>query len=161
MTTKVSDIGPSSRSSKPADTAGWTYQHVEDRVVEATEILRRIAERGLDGALPLWLTTTVRTDSMSPLAPHTPTPTALSRMHEVLSWLSWLEPDVARLTWARAQGVSWKSVAYRFGLSVRTAQRQRRYALGVILWRLHDRPIPRTWSRQFLLARVAALSRGN
>ena len=85
---------------------------------------------------------------------------AITRTDEVLGWLRWLEPDDARLIWARANGVPWKGIACRFGLSVRTAQRRHAHGLGVVVWRLHRRPIPSTWSRRFLLARVEALSRG-
>ena len=159
--TKISDsIGGSCSAELPINPA-WNCQRVEDRMLEAAETLNCLADliRHREHSAAL-MTTGQMQDSNSP-ALGLPDPNKFSRMREVLTWLDWLEPDVARLMWARAQGVSWKGVAYRFGLSVRTAQRQRRYALGVILWCLHDRHIPRKWSRQFLLARVAALSRGN
>jgi len=118
---------------------GWNCQCVEYRLLEAAETLNRMTG-------PDW------TDARLP---------QINRMHEALSWLGWLQPDLARLMLSRAQCMSWKALAHCSGVSVRTAQRQYRYALSVIVWRLHGRNIPRTWSRQFLLARVATLSRGN
>jgi len=154
---KISDRFRRSRSARAPIHPAWNCQGVEDRVLEAGETLLRLADLDRHRAcLPL-LATTARTEGPhSPLS-HLP---EVERMREALTWLGWLEPDVARLMLARAQGVSWKAVAHYFGISVRTAQRQRRYALSIILWRLHGRRIPHTWSRHFLLSRVAALSRG-
>lgn len=137
----------------------WSYQLVKDRLREAAETLNSLLELDPDGFSLPFLTTDGRTERGR--APsQLPRSDAVDRMCEVLTWMTWLEPDVARLAWTRAQGSSWKAMAFSLGVSVRTAQRQRRYAVSAILWRLHGRRIPRTWSRQFLLERVAALSRG-
>jgi hypothetical protein len=135
----------------------WNRQRVEERVFEAAQTLMSLTDQERHRACSpgLMADTGIQGSGFQ-----TSYPQPVDRVREALRWLGWLDPDLARLTWARAQGVSWKAVAHCFGVSVRTAQRRRSYALGVIVWRLHGRPIPRTWSRQFLLARVVALSRG-
>ena len=53
-----------------------------------------------------------------------PSPQAISRMEETLTWNRFLEPDEAHLMWARAEGVPWKGICYRFGISRPTAHRR-------------------------------------
>jgi hypothetical protein len=40
-----------------------------------------------------------------------PSPTAISRMEDALPWLRWLEPEYAKLVWARADRTPWKRSA--------------------------------------------------
>ena len=68
-----------------------------------------------------------------------PSPQAISRMEETLTWNRFLEPDEAHLIWARADGTPWKGFCYRFGISRPTAHRRYDYALSVIVWRLNGR----------------------
>jgi Domain of unknown function (DUF6362) len=50
-----------------------------------------------------------------------PSPGAISRMEETFTWLTWLEPDDARIVWLRAENVPWKPICWRVGLSRKTA----------------------------------------
>src|SRR3546814_10177523 len=59
-----------------------------------------------------------------------PTAAAITRMDEAFVWLAWLEPDDARLLWARACGLPWKLLTYRFGASRTTLWR--RWVAGLI-----------------------------
>jgi hypothetical protein len=131
---------------------GWNCKRIEDRLCEA----RLTGQVGRCSMLAVPMTAG-RVECSGRPTEHLP---EVDRVNEVLAWLGWLEPDLARLMWTRAQGTSWKAIAHCLGISVRTAQRQHRYALSIIVWRLHGRRIPGTWSRRFLLDRVAALSRG-
>ena len=144
----------------------WTPRVIEARLLDAAETLQRLADRAIPDSLITWPEIFIDSGEVDAgailhvrrLGP--PGRNATTRMREVLTWLRWLKHDDARLTWSRAEGVQWKVIAARFGVSVRTAQRRWAHSLSVIVWRLHDRPVPRTWSRRFLLARVEALSRG-
>lgn len=59
-----------------------------------------------------------------------PTAAQLKRMDEVLIWLTWLEPKVARIVWARAEGFAWRKIAAIAGISDKTCRTH--CAAGVI-----------------------------
>ena len=40
-----------------------------------------------------------------------PTARQISRLDEVIEWMSWLPPEYARIIWARAEGFSWRQIA--------------------------------------------------
>ena len=83
-----------------------------------------------------------------------PSPQAISRMEETLTWNRFLEPDEAHLMWARAEGAPWKGICYRFGISRPTAHRRWDYALSVIAWRLNGRQVHHRRGRKFVIARA-------
>ncbi|CAK0751007.1 hypothetical protein WCLP8_2170002 [uncultured Gammaproteobacteria bacterium] len=70
-----------------------------------------------------------------------PPAAAIDRMDETLLWLQWLEPDDMRLVWARACGVRWKTIGWRFGLSRQAAWRRWIAALIAIAARLEQRTV--------------------
>jgi hypothetical protein len=70
-----------------------------------------------------------------------PTPQAISRMEETFTWLTWLEADDARIVWLRAEGVRWKPICWRFGLSRAVAWRRWVAALITIANRLNSKYI--------------------
>jgi hypothetical protein len=55
---------------------------------------------------------------------------AIDLATEALSWLIWLEPDDAGIVGARLEGVPWKSICWRYGMSRPTADRRYRYELN-------------------------------
>ena len=46
-----------------------------------------------------------------------PSPQAITRMEEAITWNQYLERDDARLMWERAGGMPWKHLCHRFGIS--------------------------------------------
>ncbi len=68
-----------------------------------------------------------------------PSPAAITRMEEAITWNRYLKRDDATLMWARADGTPWKEICWRFGISRATANRRWEYALSVIAWRLNAR----------------------
>jgi hypothetical protein len=84
-----------------------------------------------------------------------PTISAITRMEETINWNRFLQPEEAHLMWARADGLAWKGICYRFGISRATAHRRWEYALSLIAWRLNGRPENRKRSRSFVVSRVA------
>jgi hypothetical protein len=57
-------------------------------------------------------------------------------MEETFTWLTWLEPDDARIVWLRAEGVRWKPICWRVGLYRQTAWRRWVAALVTVSNRL-------------------------
>jgi hypothetical protein len=68
-----------------------------------------------------------------------PPPAAVSRMEEALAWLRWLKAEHVKLVWARAEGMPWKLICWRFGIARATAHRCRQYGLSLIAYRLNGR----------------------
>jgi DNA-binding NarL/FixJ family response regulator len=56
------------------------------------------------------------------------------------SWLRSLEPKDADVLSARAQGMRWKAICWRFDISRATAHRRWRRALNLIAKRLNGEP---------------------
>lgn len=84
-----------------------------------------------------------------------PSPAAITRMEEAITWNRFLERDDAALLWARADGTRWKAICWRFGISRATAHRRWEYALSVIAWRLNGRQPHLRRGRGFVVARAS------
>ncbi|MFM8745664.1 MAG: DUF6362 family protein [Aestuariivirga sp.] len=109
---------------------------IEDRFEEAARTLRRLPGIGVRGHASAW-PPIVRAAAdaygwEAATAPRlSPSPQAISQMEETFTWLSWLrEPDDARIVWLRAEGVRWKPICWRIGLS--RASAWRRWAAALI-----------------------------
>jgi len=131
--------------------AKWTPERVEARIEEAADTLRRLPEERVQGFVSTW-PPVVRDfwDAFgweeTRVRRGPPQAGAIDRMDEALRWLSWLEPDDARIVWLRACGVHWKLITWRFGISRTTAWRNWAAALLSIAARLDavaDRRTPR------------------
>jgi hypothetical protein len=48
-----------------------------------------------------------------------PSPQAITRMEETITWNRFLERDECHLMWARVEGTPWKHLCHRFGISRR------------------------------------------
>lgn len=46
----------------------------------------------------------------------------LKELDDVITWLSWLDKDVAKVIWARAEGLSWRKIAPMIGVSDKTCR---------------------------------------
>lgn len=46
-----------------------------------------------------------------------PSPKAISEMEEAFGWLLWLEPVPAHIVWMRAEGMRWRTICTRLGLT--------------------------------------------
>ena len=89
----------------------------------------------------------------APLTP-VPPPRTVCRMEEAITWNRFLERDEVGFMWAPAEGVPWKHLCYRFGISRPTAHRSLYdYALSVIAWRLNGRQVHHRRGRRFVVAR--------
>lgn len=133
----------------------WTALLVEDRLEEAADTLSRLPDEHVRGYFSTWPPVIRdyweafgREDVRLRRGP--PSPAAIDRMDETMTWLRWLEPDDARLVWARAEGLPWKSACYRFGLSRAAIWRHWVASLQLISIFLNGHPV-RPWSRMTLV----------
>ncbi len=100
----------------------WTATMVEERLEEAADTLRRLPPVKVQGYFSAW-PPIVREfwEAFGWEEPRIrrgpPSPAAITRMDEAMEWLSWLEPEDAKLVWARADRMPWKVACYRFGKS--------------------------------------------
>ena len=136
----------------------WTRDMVEERIVEAAWVLKKLPGPWVQGYFSTWpdiLRSAREIADGDPMPMKVlPSPQAISRMEEAITWNQYLERDDARLMWDRAAGVSWKELCYRFGISRPTATRRWEYALCVIAWRLNGRQVNCKRGRDFLIRRV-------
>ena len=119
----------------------WTPTLVEERLEEAADTLKRLPEERVRGFFGTW-PPVVRDfweafgrDEVR-LRRGPPQPAAIDRMDEALVWLSWLEPDDARIVWLRACRLPWKLVTWRIGLGRTAAWQHWAAALITIAARL-------------------------
>lgn len=137
----------------------WTRDMVEDRVAEAAAVLRHMPAPRVAGYFSTWPEVARSFGDLVGQEPVAlkprPSPAAITRMEEAITWNRFLERDDAALMWARADGMQWKPICHRFGIARATAHRRWEYALSVIAWRLNGRPENRKRSRSFIVSRVA------
>ncbi len=143
----------------------WTPEMVEERLVEAADVLKRLPSPRVQGFYSLWPAMAPSFDDLvgqtpRPMSRPRPQPDAIDRMEQTFDWFKWLEPEDVKLVWARAELSPWKMVCWRFGIARATAHRRCEYALSVIAWRLNGRRVPNKRSRQFLIERARSVSTG-
>jgi len=144
----------------------WTPERVEERLIEAADVLKRLPEERVQGYFTTW--PEVVRDFWDAFGWHDavlkrpwPSPASISRMEETLTWMQFLAPEDGRLVWARAEGTPWKAICWRFGVSRATARRRWQYGLSVIALRLNGRPVPAKRSQSFVVDQAMRLSRAN
>jgi hypothetical protein len=136
----------------------WTRDMVEERVEEAAWVLGRLPGLRRQGYFSTWpdILLSAREIASQQSRPMRvlPSPQAITRMEEAITWNRFLERDEVQLMWARADGMPWKHLCYRFGISRPTAHRRWEYALSVIAWRLNGRQVHHRRGRRFVVARA-------
>ena len=142
----------------------WTPEMVEERLIEAASVLRRLpAERG-QGYCSTWPTLFVEFGDLvgqtpEPMRPPPPSAAAISRMEATLGWAVWLEPVDAKIVLMRASGTRWKEICWTVGLSRATAHEHWIYALCLIAWRLNGRQRGSDVSRRQMISDRRAANR--
>jgi hypothetical protein len=142
----------------------WTTNLVDDRLLEAADVLTRLPDVRVHGYYGLWPKMILQFSDLvgqepAKLRGPPPSPEAISRMEQAMPWLTWLEPRDAKLVWARAERSPWKLICWRFGFSRATANRRWEYGLSTIAWRLNGRPALRKRSQRFVIERMREVSR--
>lgn len=113
---------------------------IEDRFEEAARTLRRLPDDKPQGYFNVWppivrTTWEIMAMERQPMKVWA-TPQSIDRMDECFAWLFWLEPEEARVVWLRAEGMRWKPICRRLGVSRATAWRWWATALIKISHRL-------------------------
>jgi len=142
----------------------WTPEKVEERMVEAVAVLRRLPGPRKQGYFSTWPRMMVEFSDLvgqtpEPMKLPPPSAAAITRMEAALEWMTWLEPEDSKLVWMRSERHQWKAICWRFGLSRATANRRFDYALSLITWRLNGRHVPTKRSRRFVVERVRTMPR--
>ena len=114
----------------------WTPNHVAERLAEAAEVLDRLPEGRSLGPYSLWPLLPDGGDAPR-TRPAAPSPEAIDRMDEALSWLLWLDGAERQLVWLRAEGLPWKWITRRLGIGRTTAWQRWTMALLKITVRLN------------------------
>lgn len=138
----------------------WTPSLVEERLVEAASVLKRLPEPKLQGYYNLWPRIIYEFSDLVGQGPRPmrvlPSPQAISRMEETLTWTVGLDPVDGKTVWMRAFGERWKTICWTVGLQRSAAHEHWLYALCVIAWRLNRRHIPKRRSKRYVIGMVRA-----
>ena len=134
----------------------WTPSLVEERLAEAADILKRLPEVRVQGYFSTWPQWVYDFGDLVGQEPPLmrrpfPSPAAISRMEETLSWTVGLDPVDAKIAWLRAYGERWKHICWKVGLARTAAHEHWLYALCVIAWRLNGKRFPRNRSYRNVL----------
>lgn len=129
----------------------WTPSKVEERLIEAADILKRLPPVTVRGYFNVWPQIVPEFGDLvgqepPPLRRPFPSAAAISRMEQTLGWTIGLDPIDAKIVWLRAYGNRWKDVCWKIGLSRTTAHQHWLYGLCVIAWQLNGRKLNQKWS---------------
>ena len=130
----------------------WTPSLVETRLSEAASVLKRLPEPRRQGYFNTWPDYFYEFADLVGQEPQpmrlVPSPAAISRMEETLSWTVGLEPTDGKIIWLRAHGERWKTICWTVGLQRTAAHEHWLYALCVIAFRLNGRRLGRNLSKR-------------
>jgi len=129
---------------------------IEERLVEAADVLKRLPEVRVQGYYSLWpamFRSFADLVGQEPprLRRPCPAPDAITRMEETLGWTVGLEPLDAKIVWLRASGERWKTICWQVGLARAAAHEHWLYALCAIAWKLNGRDMAGGLSRRRLI----------
>ena len=137
----------------------WTPSLVEERIVEAVDVLKRLPEELVQGYFSTWPAILMEFSDLVGQEPRKlkrprPSAAAISRMEETLGWPKLLEPQDSRIIWLRAAGERWKTICWRIGLQRAAAHEHWLYGLCVLAWKLNGGLIPSQRSRRYVINMV-------
>ena len=136
----------------------WTPTLVEERLSEAAFVLKRLPADRRRGYFNVW--PQIVHDFADKVGQEAkpmrvlPSPAAISRMEETLSWTVGLDPIDGKIVWMRAHGERWKAICWAVGMQRSAAHEHWLYALCVIAWRLNGRRVPGKRSRRYIIELV-------
>jgi len=137
----------------------WTSKLVEARLAEAATVLQRLPEPRRQGYFNTWPNYLYEFSDLVGQAPREtslppPSPAAISRMEETLTWTVGLDATDGRIVWMRAHNAPWKAICWKVGLQRSAANERWLYALCIIAMELNCQPVPRNRSRRYIIDRV-------
>jgi len=138
----------------------WTPSLVEARLSEAAFVLKRLPEPRLFGYFSTWPEIRHTFADQVGQEPRRlrvfPSPQAISRMEETLSWTVCLEPVDGKIVWMRAFGSRWREICRTVGLQRASAHHHWIYGICRISYHLNQQRLnPRLSMQQVIdLARA-------
>lgn len=136
----------------------WTPSLVEERLSEAAFVLKRLPAERRRGYFNVWPQIVHDFADKVGQEPRPmrvlPSPAAISRMEETLSWTVGLDPIDGKIVWMRAHGERWKAICWSVGMQRSAAHEHWLYALCVIAFRLNGRRVPGKRSRRYIIELV-------
>lgn len=130
----------------------WTPALVEERLEEAAWVLKRMPAPRLQGYFSIWPEVARSFGDLVGQEPKPmkvlPSPQAIDRMEETLTWTAGLAPVDGKIVWLRAHRTRWKQICRAVGLQRSAANQHWLYALCVIALRLNGRKINPNLSMQ-------------
>jgi len=136
----------------------WTPSLVEERLAEAAFVLKRLPEPRRQGYFSTWPEVIHSFADQVGQEPKPmrviPSPAAISRMEETLSWTVGLDPIDGKIVWMRAYGERWKTICWTVGLQRSATHEHWLYALCVMACRLNRRHVPKRRSRRYVIEMV-------
>ncbi len=140
--------------------ADWTPSIVEARLAEAAWVLKRMPEPRLSGYFSTWPEFVCSFADKVEQEPKPmrvlPSPKAISRMEETLTWTVGLDPVDGKIIWLRAYGTRWKEICFAVGLQRSAANQHWLFGLSVIALRLNNRRFNRNLSKQEVIKLAGA-----
>jgi len=141
----------------------WTPSIVEERMAEAASVLKRLPEPRVQGYFNMWPEIIHsfgdKVGQESKPMRILPSPQAISRMEETLTWTVGLEPIDGKIVWMRAFGERWKTICWTVGLERSAAHQHWLYGLCLISLRLNRRRFNRNLSKWKVIALAQAAQR--
>jgi hypothetical protein len=141
----------------------WTPSLVEERLVEAAAVLKRLPQPRRQGYFNTWPDYFHEFSDLVGQEPQpmriVPSPAAISRMEEALTWTVGLDPVDGKIVWLRAYGVRWKAICWTVGLQRSAAHEHWLYALCVIAFRLGGERLNRNLSKRKVIELASAAQR--
>ena len=138
----------------------WTTTRVEDRLESAADVFRTlpgVMPQGFFNAWPEYFHSFADKVEQEPKPMRVlPSPQAISRMEQTLTWTAYLEPIDGKIVWLRAYGTRWKEVCWTVGLQRSAANQHWLYGLSVISLRLNNRRFNRNLSKQAVIKLAGA-----
>ena len=141
----------------------WTPSLVEERLSEAAFVLKRLPADRRRGYFNVWPQIVHDFADKVGQEPRPmrvlPSPAAISRMEETLSWTVGLDPIDGKIVWMRAHGERWKAICWSVGMQRSAAHEHWLYALCVIAFRLNGRRLNRKHSKRHVIAQAESAKR--
>ena len=138
----------------------WTPSIVGARLAEAAWVLKRMPEPRLSGYFSTWpefvYSFADKVEQQPKPMRVLPSPKAISRMEETLTWTVGLDPIDGKIIWLRAYGTRWKEVCWTVGLQRSAANQHWLFGLSVIALRLNNRRFNRNLSKQEVIKLAGA-----
>ena len=121
----------------------WTRAMVADRLDLAADVMRSMPPVGPQGYVSAWpeyvSSFADQVEQEPRMKKPLPSPQAISRMEETLTWTAGLDPIDGKIVWMKAYGERWKSICWAVGLQRSAAHQHWLYGLSVISLRLNKR----------------------